>query len=76
MASSAKTKTARTKKSAAKPESPVTIAEPAWAIGNRVTHRTFGDGVVTAIDGDSLTIKFSGKVSKIIYTEYVTHHKK
>ena len=32
----------------------------AYAIGDRITHAKFGAGVVVAIDGDKLEIKFRG----------------
>ncbi|MBR2790727.1 MAG: DNA helicase UvrD, partial [Eggerthellaceae bacterium] len=38
---------------------PKTGAGVTFAVGDRVDHKTFGPGVVTAVAGDTLTVKFS-----------------
>lgn len=39
----------------------------AYPVGARVTHETFGAGVVTAIDGLKLTVSFdTGGVKKVV----------
>jgi hypothetical protein len=60
-------------KPVAAPESKSSDAErPAekttgYAAGDRITHPQFGDGTVTAIDADKLTIKFAdGRVKQIV----------
>ena len=42
----------------------------AFHVGSRVSHPTFGDGVVTAIMRDQLTIKFAGG-DKVVLDSYV-----
>ena len=50
-------------------EVPVATAGHGYVIGSRVTHPMFGDGAVTAVDGDKLLIKFKdGRVKLIIAT--------
>ncbi len=55
--------------------SPTLLSESEFAAGERVSHPKFGNGVVTAIDGDKLTIEFTGKVTKQIVDYYVKHRK-
>jgi hypothetical protein len=44
-----------------------------YSVGDEVTHPMFGDGTVTAVDGNKLTIKFSdGRVKKILES-FVEH---
>ena len=46
---------------------PVSAQTSAFAIKDRVSHRLFGDGVVIAVDGEKLTIKFAdGRVKQIV----------
>ena len=42
-----------------------------FATGDPVSHPKFGNGIVTAIDGDKLTIEFTAKVTKQIVDYYV-----
>jgi hypothetical protein len=62
----------------AKPKTPVNgIAAAIYAIkytvGDRISHPMFGDGTVTAIDENKLTIEFPESVTKQIIDAYVTH---
>ena len=70
---------AKSKKTAAKP---LAAAKPAakrsapvepstFAARVRVTHRTFGTGVVQSVDGDKLEIKFAKVGVKWIVNSYV-----
>ena len=50
-------------------EAPVATAGHGYVMGSRVSHPLFRDGVVTAVDGDKLLIKFKdGRVKLIIAT--------
>jgi DNA helicase-2/ATP-dependent DNA helicase PcrA len=40
-------------------------------IGSKVVHPMFGDGTVTAVDGERLTIKFKGDAVKLIIAAFV-----
>ena len=46
-----------------------------FSIGERVEHKLFGKGTITAVDGfdvsAKLTIEFKGKISKKIISKYV-----
>ena len=53
----------------------VSTQTSAFAIKDRVTHRLFGNGVVTAVDGEKLTIKFEDGRVKQIVDYYVTRRK-
>jgi DNA helicase II / ATP-dependent DNA helicase PcrA len=54
-----------------------TVAQPSkYAIGDRVSHPMFGDGSVTAIDSNRLTIQFSNDITKQIVDDYVKHRKR
>jgi hypothetical protein len=44
-----------------------------FSVGDSISHPKFGNGIVTAIDGDKLTIEFDGKVTKQIVDYYVKH---
>ena len=57
-------------KPAAKRSAPV--EPPSFAARVRVTHRTFGTGVVQSVDGDKLEIKFAKVGVKWIVDSYVT----
>ena len=51
-----------------------------FSIGERVEHKLFGKGTITAVDGfdvsAKLTIEFKGKISKKIISKYVKLVKK
>jgi hypothetical protein len=51
--------------------SPPPPKESEFSAGDSVSHPKFGNGTVTAIDGDKLTIEFTGKVTKQIVDYYV-----
>jgi DNA helicase II / ATP-dependent DNA helicase PcrA len=54
-----------------------TAAPPSkYAIGDRVSHAMFGDGTVTAIDSNKLTIKFPNDTTKQIVDDYVKPQKR
>jgi hypothetical protein len=42
----------------------------AFVVGNKVTHTTFGEGKVLAVDGDQLTIKFAS-AEKVILDAFI-----
>ena len=44
-------------------------------VGDQIFHPMFGDGTVKALDGDKLTIKFAGNVTKQILGYYVKPRK-
>ncbi len=46
-----------------------------YALGDLISHPMFGDGTVTAIDADKLTIEFDGNVVKQIVDYYVKPRK-
>ena len=44
-----------------------TVSTSGYAIGDPISHPQFGDGAVTAIDGEKLTIQFAdGRVKQIL----------
>ena len=49
-------------------EKSVPKAKEVFAAGDRVSHKTFGPGVVVQVDGDMLEVQFSrtGKVKKLM----------
>lgn len=55
---------------AAKPL-PVAPTGHGYMIGSKVSHPMFGDGVVTDVDADTLTIKFKGNRMKLIVAAFV-----
>jgi hypothetical protein len=65
---------ATTPRKTAKPKTP---AEPApayvsdYAVGDHISHPIFGDGTVTAIDQNKLTVEFPDSVTKQILDGYV-----
>ena len=63
---------ARTPELAAPPSAP---SASKYAVGLQVSHPMFGDGTVTAIDADKLTIKFARGVVKEIVDYYVKPRK-
>ena len=65
---------------ATKPETPTTTpvtTHPTskFTVRDRVSHPMFGDGTVTAVDGDTLTIRFADNVVKQIMDSYVNPQK-
>ena len=50
---------------------PATTAGSVFSVGARVSHRKFGSGVVMAVDGDKLEIKFKGVGVKWVFDNYV-----
>lgn len=44
---------------------------PSFAEGDRVRHPKFGEGLVTAVRGDTLTIQFPGVGQKLLVAGYV-----
>ena len=46
-----------------------------FKLRERVTHPKFGNGIVTAIEADKLTIQFPRKVTKQIVDCYVKHRR-
>jgi DNA helicase II / ATP-dependent DNA helicase PcrA len=46
-----------------------------FTIGDRVSHQMFGDGTVTAVDGNTLTVDFADNVVKQIIDGYVNRRK-
>jgi hypothetical protein len=52
------------------------VATTKYAVGDDVIHPQFGDGTVTDIEGDKLTIKFAGDRMKQIVDYYVKRGKK
>jgi len=73
----AKKPTARasTPRKTAKPKAPATPLAPAYvsdyAVGDHISHAMFGDGTVTAIDANKLTIDFPQSITKQIIDGYV-----
>jgi hypothetical protein len=75
-------KTTKPKTTARKaPAAPKTPAPPAaayvsgYSVGDQISHPMFGDGTVTAIDQNKLTIEFPGNVTKQIIDGYVKHRR-
>jgi hypothetical protein len=54
--------------------SPSLPRESDFSTGDTVSHPKFGSGVVKQIDGDKLTIEFTGKITKQIVDYYVKRH--
>jgi DNA helicase II / ATP-dependent DNA helicase PcrA len=69
----AKSVAAAKKKTPPSPEqsSPALPKESEFAAGDTVSHPKFGSGIVKEIDGEKLTIEFTGKVTKQIVDYYV-----
>jgi DNA helicase II / ATP-dependent DNA helicase PcrA len=64
---------------ATKHETPSTTPETThpkskFTVGDRVSHSMFGDGRVTAVDGNTLTISFAASVKQIL-DGYVSRQK-
>jgi DNA helicase-2/ATP-dependent DNA helicase PcrA len=69
----AKSVPAAKKKTSTSPEqsSPSLAKVSEFAPGDSVSHPKFGSGIVKEIDGDKLTIEFTGKITKQIVDYYV-----
>jgi DNA helicase-2/ATP-dependent DNA helicase PcrA len=50
---------------------PVATAGHGYVVGSKVAHAMFGDGAVTAVDGDRLTIKFKSGRERLIVAAFV-----
>ncbi len=48
----------------------------AFAVGDRISHPQFGDGMITAIEGPKLSIAFDARGEKQIIDSYVKRLKK
>ena len=46
-----------------------------YTVGDQIFHLMFGDGTVKAIEGDNLTIKFAGNITKSIRADFVKPRK-
>ena len=44
-----------------------------YTVGDQISHAMFGDGTVTAIDANKLTIEFPDSVIKQIVDDFVKH---
>jgi hypothetical protein len=65
-ATKTKTQTSRAENATASTTAP-SVGTSKYAVGDDVVHPQFGDGIVTDIDGDKLTIKFAdGRVKQIV----------
>lgn len=62
-------KAPRAKKVPAPPPEPIPYVS-AYEVGNKVSHPMFGDGKVTAIDDEQLSIAFSGG-DKVVLDSFV-----
>jgi hypothetical protein len=60
----------KSKSKKAEPPPPPPVYVSSFVVGNRVTHASFGEGKVTAVDRDQLTIQF-GKDQKVILDGFV-----
>ena len=66
------TKTRATRASALKSTMPATIAYVSkYTVGDQISHPMFGDGTVSAITANKLTIEFPDSVTKQIVDGYV-----
>ncbi len=67
-------KQATLESSEAAPSSPAPgVSE--YTMGDQILHAMFGDGTVKAIEGDNLTIKFAGNITKSIRADFVKPRK-
>jgi hypothetical protein len=57
------------------PAAPATAYVSDYAIGDQVSHPMFGNGTITGIDENKLTIEFSESVTKQIIDGYVKHRR-
>jgi DNA helicase II / ATP-dependent DNA helicase PcrA len=61
-----KTRTSRSENATASATAP-SVGTSKYAVGDDVVHPQFGDGTITDIEGDKLTIKFAdGRVKQIV----------
>jgi hypothetical protein len=72
----ARKKPAAAKRPATAPPQSQDTSTAGHAIGDRVSHQKFGDGVVTALDGEKLTIRFADGRTRQIIDYYVKHRSK
>jgi DNA helicase-2/ATP-dependent DNA helicase PcrA len=71
-ASPLKATSPRKKAETSRTEVAATVAQPSkYTVGDLISHSMFGDGVVTAIDANKLTIEFSNNIIKQIIDDYV-----
>ena len=59
--------------SALKSTAPAPAYTSKYTVGDQISHPMFGEGTVTAINVDKLTIEFPDNVSKQIVDDYVKH---
>ena len=64
-----------TKAQRPRPSPAAAVHTSKYAVGDHVSHPIFGEGKVTTIDGEKLTIQFLNNVVKQIIEGYVTHRK-
>jgi hypothetical protein len=69
--SPAKTKSAKSGSTKALPADSAPVGTSKCAAGDEVVHPHFGDGTITDIEGEKLTIKFADDRSKQILDYYV-----
>ena len=67
------TKARAPRASALKSTAPAPAYTSKYTVGDQISHPMFGDGTVTAINADKLTIEFADSVSKQIVDDYVKH---
>jgi DNA helicase-2/ATP-dependent DNA helicase PcrA len=66
----------KTTKAETPPPTPAaTVHTSKYTIGDHVSHPIFGEGTVTGIDGEKLTIQFADNVVKQIIEGYVSRRK-
>jgi hypothetical protein len=56
-----------------KSTAPAIASGSKYTVGDHISHPMFGDGTVTAIHADKLTIEFPDSVTKQIVDGYVEH---
>lgn len=69
-------KSTPTKPATAPAEGAANVATSEYTIGDDVTHPQFGDGTVTDIEADKLTIRFTDESVRQIVDYYVKGTKK
>jgi hypothetical protein len=52
------------------------VAISVFAVGDRVAHPQFGDGIITVIDGPKLSITFDTQGNKQVIDSYLKRQKK
>ena len=70
--SAAKVATRRSKTPEKKVEPAQLPKKPAFAVGDRVTHKMFGTGKVLGLRDDKLSIQFAKNVTKEILSDFVS----